>query len=109
MRIWAGGCLPLAVNVYLYTSVDTVLLLVASKALIAVVLCDADILTPVVLTRTVAVFFGDADVFAVAVVSTGRRAGLRVVSLTSIFPSSAFNSYSLVSLDFGGRLLILVC
>lgn len=83
--------------------------MIASEAGVAVVLSDADVLTPVVSTFAIAIFFSDADVFAVAVVSTGRRAGLRVVSLTSIFPSSAFNSYALVSLDFGSRLLILVC
>lgn len=64
-------------------------------------LVDADVLTSA--ASAIPIFLCDADVFAVAVVSTGRA--LR--SVVSIFPSSALDRNSLVNLDFsGGSLLV---
>ena len=59
---------------------------------------------------TLSFSISDADVFAIAVVLTGR-AGLVGSSITLTFPSSALNRNSLVSLDFGGlrSLLAPVC
>ena len=52
-------------------------------------------------------FFGDADVFGVAVVTAWRA--LFGSAITSIFPFSAFfNRDSLVSLDFGSLRSLLV-
>lgn len=99
----------LAFDVDLYARVDVLLLLIAADACVADVF--ADILTSASAGCAVAVFFGDADVLAEAVVSTGRGGLLRDLEfLTSIFPSSALDSDSLVSLDFGGfgSLLVLV-
>lgn len=95
----------LAVNVNLYASVDV--LLVAADALVAVF--NANVFTSVSSScGAVAVFFGDADVFAVAVVSTGRALLLLSIAVLSVFPSSALNSYTLVSLDFSGLGSLLV-
>ena len=73
---------------------------------VAVVLSNADVLFSPPATRAAAlsVFFSDADIFAgVAVVTAGL-----LVSITSIFPFSALNRDSLVSLDFGGLGSLLV-
>jgi hypothetical protein len=87
-----GQYLPLSVN--FHTSVATVG--------VAVLLSDADVLLAThTASWSAAVFFSDADVLAcVAVVTTGRA--LLGVSITLTFPSSALDSYTLVSLDFGG-------
>ena len=94
---------PVAVDVDFHTGIDAFLVLMAADSGVAVFFSHADI-DILALTAAgavaVAVFLSDADVLAVAVVSTGRALG--GISLTSIFPSSAFNSDSLVSLDFSG-------
>lgn len=56
----------LAFDVNLYTRIDVVCLLVAADA------SEADVLTSACSAGAVAVFLGDADVLAEAVVSTGR-------------------------------------
>lgn len=106
-----GQNLPLAVNVYVNSGVDAVLVLMAADSGEAVVLTNADVLADVLCSSTttsVAVFFGDAYVLAVGTVVSTGRAGLRVVSLSSIFPSSALDGYTLVSLDLScfGTLLV---
>lgn len=82
-----------ALNVNLYTRVDTFPVLIAANSGEAVVFTYADV---------------NVDVFAspsvVSIVSTGSLS-------SSIFPSSVLNGDTLVSLDFGdfGSLLVPVC
>lgn len=76
-----------AVNVNLYASIN-----------VSLMPSDSGVLT---VTLSIAVFFCDANFFAVAVVATGSA----LLVVLSIFPSSALNSDSLVSPDLSLRSL----
>lgn len=101
---------PLAVNVYFDSGIDAVLVLMATGSGVAIVFTNADVLAEVFsfTTTSVAIFFGDAYVLAVGTVVSTGRAGLRGESLSSIFPSSALDGDTLVSLDFSGFGTLLV-
>ena len=96
-----GVDLPLPLNV------DAGITRVVAVFAAAVLFVDADVLFSPHRASAVAIFFCDADLFAVAVVATGR-AGLVGRRLFLTFPSSALDRDTLVRLDLGGLSSLLV-